>query len=383
MPLHLINTTVNLVGGSNLAWRQRKAEGFTISPLHCGGWRLGYVNTKHYGRNGGLSLNTAMAISGAAFNPNMGYHSSPLVTLLMTLFNVRLGWWLPNPRYRMSWLDAKLSDAPEQPIYDGSKTSSKSASRTVQELPPLPNDFLQKKAPRLALGPLVREAFGGTNDEGAFVELTDGGHFENLGLYEMVMRRTRWIVVIDASADPACQLEDLGNAMRKVEIDLGVPIVFDRGGLRMLPGVNPDNLYCGLAEIHYEVVDPVDSAQRGYLLYVKAGLNGKEPPDITQYARTHKPFPHESTANQFFNEAQFESYRHLGHHTIHTILSATGDPAWTAAHEIANTTGHPLVQTLLCAARAYVQGQSSSTNRPNLLCRIAASFSRPKARMDC
>jgi hypothetical protein len=302
VPTHLINATVNLVGTRKLAWQQRKAEGFTFSRLQCGGWRLGYVPTAHYGRNGGVSLGTAMAISGAAFNPNMGYHSSPLVTLLMTLFNVRLGWWLPNPKYKRGPIKAKIC---RWLGFDMHK-------------------FMQKKAPRLALRPLLQEALGGTDDLTAYIELTDGGHFENLGLYEMVMRRCRYIVVVDAGADPKCQLEDLGNALRKIEIDLGIPIIFPLG-VQMKAGASSHNPYCAMADVHYEYVDQVESALPGKLLYIKAAINGNEPPDVTQYARTHPTFPHESTANQFFNEAQFESYRHLGHHALRTILKQGRD----------------------------------------------------------
>jgi hypothetical protein len=132
-----------------------------------------------------------MAISGAAFNPNMGYHSSPLVTLVMTLFNVRLGWWLPNPRYRMHRWRGTFAGPIEPCVSDDRAPITGATGEAQARLEPLPTDFLQKKSPRLALGPLLREAFGGTNDETAFLELTDGGHFENLGLYEMVLRRVR------------------------------------------------------------------------------------------------------------------------------------------------------------------------------------------------
>ena len=100
LPSHVVNTALNLVHVRKRAWRQPKAESFTFTPFQCGSWRLGYVATCSYGNVHGLTLGTAMAISGAAFNPNMGYNSSPLVTLLMTLFNARLGWWLPNPAWR-------------------------------------------------------------------------------------------------------------------------------------------------------------------------------------------------------------------------------------------------------------------------------------------
>src|SRR6266436_4614901 len=81
-----------------LSWQERKAEPFTVTPLHCGSSYLGYRETKGYGDPNGISLGTAVAISGAAASPNMGYHSSPAITFLMALFNVRLGWWLGNPK---------------------------------------------------------------------------------------------------------------------------------------------------------------------------------------------------------------------------------------------------------------------------------------------
>jgi len=337
VPTHLINATVNLVGTRKLAWQQRKAEGFTFSPLQCGGWRLGYVPTPNYGRKGGLSLGTAMAISGAAFNPNMGYHSSPLVTLLMTLFNVRLGWWLPNPKYKRGPIKEKI----------------------CRQLGLDMRKFMQKKAPRLALRPLLQEALGGTDDLTAYIELTDGGHFENLGLYEMVLRRCRYIVVVDAGADPKCQLEDLGNALRKIEIDLGIPIIFPNH-VQMEAGANTHNLYCAMAKVHYEYVDQVQEARPGQLLYIKAAIKGDEPPDITQYSRTHPTFPHESTANQFFNEAQFESYRHLGHHALRTILKprdARDEGKADATSLSADKVAEASIGALFARAASYVTAE--------------------------
>ena len=89
-------------------------------------------------------------------------------------------------------------------------------------------DSYQKEGPRIAILPFVAEMFGQTTDTRRYVYLSDGGHFENLGIYEMVRRRCRIIVVSDAGADPKCTLEDLGNAVRKVYIDLGVKIEFRR-----------------------------------------------------------------------------------------------------------------------------------------------------------
>lgn len=297
-PLQVINTTLNLVGTQKTAWRQRKAEPFSFTALHCGSWRRGYVPTRYYAGANGPTLATAMTISGAAFNPNMGYHSSPLVTLLMTFFNVRLGWWLPNP-----------------PRECGAHFWN-----------PNGNDFLRRTDPLLALQPLILEAMGMTDDTYRWIELTDGGHFDNLGLYEMVMRRCKKIIVVDASADPKCQFEDLGNALRKIEIDFGIPVRFE-DDLHMVAGPNASNRYCAVATINYECVDddsslpePQRRALTGTLIYIKPVLTGSEPPDIKQYSLTHDNFPHETTANQFFNESQFESYRHLGSYEVETIV---------------------------------------------------------------
>jgi len=291
-PLHIINTALNLVATRNMAWQQRKAEPFSFSAISVGSWRLGYVPTEEYGGTRGVTLGTSMAISGAAFNPNMGYHSSPLVTLLMTFFNARLGWWLPNP----IWPNIKK--------WPKNGRTNRFLSKRSR--------FLGRNGPKWALMPLLNEALGNTDDSYKWIELSDGGHFENLGLYEMVLRRCRRIIVVDADADGEFQFEDLGNAVRKIEIDLGIPITFPDfpHGLPMKRGAEPMNVYCIRGEIQYTCVDYSES--NGELLFIKPVLNGSEPPDIRAYAASHQHFPHEATSNQFFNEAQFESYRHLG-----------------------------------------------------------------------
>jgi hypothetical protein len=289
-PMHVIGVALNLVQSRNLAWQQRKAESFTLTPLRCGSWRIGYEHTAAYGGLHGITLGTAMAISGAAFNPNMGYNSSPLVTFVMTLFNARLGWWLPNPQWPHHH---RLSE-----------------SRKMR--------FLSKNGPTFGLASIVSEALGRTDDRQRWIQLSDGGHFDNLELYEMVLRRCRFIVVVDASADRQFNFEDLGNAIRKINVDLGIPVTF--------PGVWPfsnksavTDRYCAVGEIDYGCVD--EGAPTGHILYLKPQLIGKEPRDVSAYAASNEAFPHQSTANQFFNEAQFESYRHLGSHAIQEITA--------------------------------------------------------------
>jgi hypothetical protein len=276
-PFHVVNVTLNLVAGKRLAWQQRKAESFTMSPLHCGSYDLGYRPSRHYGGPEGMSLGTAVAISGAAASPNMGYHSSPVIGFIMTLFNARLGSWLGNPGTA------------------GAKT-------------------WRKAGPMSAFGSVVKEAFGLTNNSSAYVYLSDGGHFENLGLYEMVRRRCRYIVVSDGGCDPTFTYGDLGNALRKIRIDLKIPIEFDD---RFVKPLREKQKRCAVAHIRYSVADK--TGDDGLLLYIKPMIRGNEPPDVASYQCDHQDFPHQSTADQFFDESQTESYRMLGLSTMDEI----------------------------------------------------------------
>ncbi len=275
--LHVINVALNVVSTRRLAWQERKAEAFSVTALACGNPNVGYRETAKYGAPRGISLGTATAISGAAVSPNEGYQSSPLVGFLLMLFNLRLGWWLGNPRFE-------------------------AVSR--------------RSGPWLGLIPALQELAGATTDENNWVYLSDGGHFENLGIYEMVRRRCRLIVVSDAGCDPDSRLGDLGNAVRKCFIDFGVRIEFDRLDLPARPGAVESPVYCAIGRILYPGEGPA-----GWLLYVKPAYHGTEPADIRSYALAHPSFPHESTTEQWFSESQFEAYRSLGQYIFGLICS--------------------------------------------------------------
>ena len=281
-PFHVINAALNVVKGEQLAWQERKAESFTMSRLHCGSWHLGYRSSAEYGD--AISLGTALTISGAAASPNMGYHSSPIVGFLMTLFNVRLGWWLGNPGK------------------PGKKT-------------------WRRGGPRYSVGPLFSEAVGNTTNRYKYINLSDGGHFENLGLYEMVLRRCRFILLVDAGQDFEYVFEDLGNAIRKIRIDFGIPIEIKVASPKKSEGtVN----HCAFGTIHYSAVDGPDTD--GALVYIKPVISGDEPPDVSNYAAAHPEFPHEPTTDQWFSESQLESYRLLGLHAVEAICGKDWQP---------------------------------------------------------
>ncbi len=276
-PLHVLNLTLNLVSGERLAWQQRKAESFTVTTLHCGSSDLGYRPSTEYAD--GLTLGSAMAISGAAASPNMGYHSSPVIGFIMTLFNARLGAWLGNPGIHgeKSW---------------------------------------KQRGPHSATGSLIREAFGLTNSRSPYVYLSDGGHFENLGVYEMVQRRCRYIFVLDSGGDPCFTYEDLGNALRKIRIDMNIPIEFEQA---LTAPLQARKKRCAVARIGYSSVDG-PNCEDGYLIYVKPMYLGNESPDVQSYHSGNLAFPHQTTGDQWFDESQTESYRMLGMHTMDEIF---------------------------------------------------------------
>jgi hypothetical protein len=215
----------------------------------------------------------------------MGYYtSSPVLSLVLTFFNVRLGWWLGNP-------GAAGNDTYDQP------------------------------APTGSVEPVLDEALGLTDDKNPYVYLTDGGHFENLGLYEMVLRRCHIIIVSDAAADNKYSFGDLGNAIRKVRIDLGVPIEFTAMPIFSCPPEGKTGMYWAAGRIRYSCIDGT-GVKDGLLLYIKPAVYGNEPQDVLEYKRSHPTFPHQTTADQFFDEPQFESYRILGSHIMDQLCGS-------------------------------------------------------------
>ncbi|MBI4911848.1 MAG: patatin-like phospholipase family protein [Acidobacteria bacterium] len=283
----VVNMALNLSRSDNLAWQERKAESFAATPLHCGALFTGFRPSWGYGGKHGMTLGTATTLSGAAANPNMGYHDSATLAFLMTFFNVRLGAWKgnPGPAGASTW--------------------------TLEE----PGFFLPL---------LISEALRLTGRDHPFVNLSDGGHFENLGLYQMALRRCHLILVSDASADPRGTLEDLGIALRKIQTDLGIPVTFADGPRTWSRDQEEDRgagQRFAVGTLHYEEVDG-EGSPPGTLIYLKPVLRGDEPADVAAYARAHPAFPHEGTQDQFFSESQFESYRRLGAWTCEAAAGA-------------------------------------------------------------
>ncbi|HYH67524.1 MAG TPA: hypothetical protein VD866_22700, partial [Urbifossiella sp.] len=269
-PLLVLNTALNLVAGRELAWQDRKAESFILTPTFCGSKGTGYARTTA-ATKAELTLGRAVSISGAAVDSNVGVHQSSALIALMTVFNARLGWWMLNPREK-NW---------------------------------------NARSPALAR-PLIRELFGQTHAKWEYVHVSDGGHFENLGVYELVRRRCRYVVCTDAGTDPQAADDNLANLIRLCRTDFGVRIELDTSAFVRAGGTGPCRGHVAVGRIRY---DDVDGGERpGVFVLLRTTLTGDEPPDVQEYANKNPDFPWQTTTDQFFDEAQFESYRALGYH---------------------------------------------------------------------
>ena len=156
---------------------------------------------------------------------------------------------------------------------------------------------------------------GQVSDDRDFVYLTDGGHFDNMGLYELVRRRCSFVVITDVEQDAESSFEGIGMAIRKCRIDFGAEITLDLSPLIRDRDKGTTGAHWVRGTIRYP---ETSDREPGTVLYIKSSLTGDEPPDLQNYSRQHPDYPHDSTADQWFTESQFESYRRLGLHIVET-----------------------------------------------------------------
>jgi hypothetical protein len=279
-PYHLLNATLNLQGDRTRDLRGREADFFLFSRCFVGSRQTGWCGTEALERRDRrINLGTAMAVSGAAAAPNMGTSTLKPLVFLMALLNVRLGYWVPNP--------GRVGDQGAHNFSPG----------------PGPTYLLKELVSRL-------------HARSWFVNVSDGGHLENLGLYALLERRCRFIVAVDGERDATLQLGALARVIRYARIDRGVEIDID---LTDLAPPKPSR-HWALGTIDY------GQGEKGWLLYVKASLTGDENPYIREYHDRNGDFPHESTGDQFFSEEQFEAYRALGAHVANDLFGKSHGP---------------------------------------------------------
>jgi Patatin-like phospholipase len=292
-PYHLINCALNVPASENPAMQGRLTDFFLFSPAFCGSPLTGYRPTLDWEKlDTGLDLGTAMAISGAAAAPQMGTGTMRNFSFWLALFNVRLGYWVRNPGI------------------DGCRGS-----------PP-------------GLSYLLQEMFGWAKETRSYVNVSDGGHIENLGVYELLRRRCRYIVAIDGEQDPKMTFHGLATLQRLAAIDLGVTIEIGVDELRLgEKGLSRSHFtFC---RINYPNGSRDGIPSHGYLIYVKLSLTGNEGEFIRRYRLDEPDFPHHSTADQFFTETQFEAYRSLGEHVGDKMfLSAIVGPDIATSNDV-------------------------------------------------
>ena len=301
-PYHIINTNVVLVSAEDRRRKIRGGDSFILTRDYCGSNATGWRKTDEFVA-GRMNLPSAMAISGAAANPNtgvggVGLSRSKVVSALMALVNLRLGLWVPHPT-------------------KGNQNAT-------------PNHFR----------PGLTSFISGHTEECPFQELTDGGHFENLGIYELIRRRARLILVCDAGQDGGFQFQDLQVALRRIEEDFGARIEFHAKSNQSTPdqarptypieGLIPEDAshtyprmlqiakrgfavgdvyYAADLDEHGEPRQRVDPAR---IIYLKATIIDELPLILRGYKAREPTFPDQSTSDQFFDEDQFEAYRDLG-----------------------------------------------------------------------
>jgi hypothetical protein len=241
-----------------------------------------------------LTLPTAIAISGAAVSPSMGKMTRRSYRFLLGLANVRLGVWLPNPRWVQDWTGRLPLPFHPRPHY------------------------------------LLWELLGINHAKRRFLYVTDGGHYENLGLVELLRRGCTTIYCFDAAGDKGTTFATLGQAVEIARADLGVEVTIDPQPLKL----DSTNGLCGtdhaIGHIRYPAT-PTTPEVTGHLVYAKAAVTAHAPWDVLAYARHDQAFPYTSTLYQRFNEQQFEAYRALGAHTGPRAVTSLQDHLRTCA----------------------------------------------------
>jgi hypothetical protein len=176
---------------------------------------------------------------------------------------------------------------------------------------------------------IVREVLGLTNEWTKLVNVSDGGHTgDNVGIYPLLERRCQVIIACDAEADPALTFGSFTEVMRHAYVDLGIDIDIDLSMITPDAATGRSQAHCAIGRIRY----PECPHRPSWLIYLKSSLTGNEPAPVLNYKKTSPAFPHESTADQFFDDAQFESYRALGDHIAEeTFAQWILDPEVTRA----------------------------------------------------
>jgi hypothetical protein len=254
----LINATLNIQGSDYANRRGRNADFFLISKYWIGNEATGYAPMEEFEPAAvNLDFATAMAISGAAVSSNIGVYSVRPLTPTLAILNVRLGYWMKNPAF---W-------APT------------GAFRIAQSHR---GAWLPKHRSTLFLWSEITGRLYENTEE---VYLTDGGHIENTGIYELLRRRCRFIVGIDVEPDVTMHFPALVRLERYARIDLGIRITLPWEAIRKTTlalmssaAGTTESSSPNLQPWPHVAIGTIDygGGEIGYLMYVKTSLTGDE-----------------------------------------------------------------------------------------------------------
>ncbi len=319
-PYPLINTCLNLQNpsGDDKFKGAKASDYFLLSPFFIGSKLTGYVPTDRYSDYQSMTLPAAVTISAAAVNPGMGIYSNKMLSVIMTIFNARLGFWISNPLKAQ-----KLRSLVWWPAY------------------------------------FFKELTSTIGTDNKMVNISDGGHIENLAVYELLRRRCRLIIAVDAGEDALYGFADLENLVVRARNELGIEI-------RFRPDQQPESLIRpqpshGYSRQRFAIADlmllwedekitdengkkytkstPIPGGKKvGTLVYVKSSVTAPQSKpslkedrdqlkfDTYKYKIYHPAFPHESTGDQFFDRVQWEAYYQLGQHIGADVLGLRRSP---------------------------------------------------------
>ena len=277
-PYHLINAVVNLPSSGDTKLRERRSDFYMFSKAWSGAPSIGYHKSGDWQSNEGpVDLATAMAVSGAAASSHMGAASVPSLSALLTLLNVRLGYWIRQPSHGKGSL--------------------------------IPGFHC-----------LMREMLGiGMMEKSSWINLSDGGHLENMGVYELLRRRCKFIISVDGEADRNSTFHGHLTLVRHAQIDFGIRIEPDLIALRPVTLSQFSASHSLMSRVHYPPMGD-DPGGVGLILYLKLSMTGDEIELVKRYRSANPDFPHQTTLDQFFDEEQFEAYRQLGVHVAEGLF---------------------------------------------------------------
>lgn len=288
-PYPIINAALNVPSSRDSRMNGRAVDFFSFTPHQCGSRLVGYAPTETWERyNPQLDLATAMAVSGAAISPQSGLTTAAPLSFWLALLNARLDLWVRNP------LNPGIMPFP-------------------------------------GLRYLIAELTGRIAEASPFLNLSDGGHVENLGAYELLVRRCKYVIVVDGEQDGQMTFQAMANLQRLALTDLKIRIEINLDDLRRKPeGVSRSHFQFG--RIRYP------NGDIGYLIYLKLSLTGNEGEFLRRFKLDEPDFPHRPTADQNFTEARFEAYRCLGEHVgeklfLSSIIGDLGNDSETTPLE--------------------------------------------------